>query len=136
MDTYGEIALAACKKCGKLNATVSCTRWGDEFCEYSITCKNLTCWDNFAIGNTKEEAATNWNNGNLKRAIDQDSFKAGLEAAAKLFEQQAALAGNADWQTRLYEMADEIRAIEVPQTADYKLPQRGEVIPQKGEEGC
>lgn len=122
------ITLAGCKKCGELNARVSYTVWGDEFREYKITCRRIACWDFFAIGNTKEEAVANWNNGNFKCAIDKGSFKAGLEAAAKLFEQQAALAGNADWQNRLYEMADEIRAIEIPQTTDYELPEKDELL--------
>lgn len=55
------------------------------------------------------------------RALDEASYRAGLEAAAKLFEDQAKLSTDAAWSEQLCEMAGEIRALPTPST----MPQEG-----------
>jgi len=57
----------------------------------------------------------------LPRALDAASYRAGLEAAAKLFEDQAKLSTDAAWSEQLCEMAGEIRALPTPST----LPEDG-----------
>ena len=61
---------------------------------------------------TREEAIAAWNT----RALDAASYRAGLEAAAKLFEEQAKLSSDAAWSEQLCEMAGEIRALPTPST--------------------
>ena len=55
------------------------------------------------------------------RALDAASYRAGLEAAAKLFEDQAKLSSDVAWSEQLCEMAGEIRALPTPST----LPEDG-----------
>lgn len=55
------------------------------------------------------------------RALDEASYRAGIEAAAKLFDDQAALSKDAEWRERLHDMAQEIRCLPTPST----LPQEG-----------
>lgn len=57
----------------------------------------------------------------VSHSLDAASYRAGLEAAAKLFEEQAKLSSDAAWSEQLCEMAGEIRALPTPST----LPQEG-----------
>ena len=54
------------------------------------------------------------------RCLDAASYHAGLEAAAKLFEDQAKLSTDAAWSEQLCDMASEIRALPTPSTLPEK----------------
>jgi len=60
------------------------------------------------------------------RALDAASFRAGLEAAAKLFDDQAELNEDEEWKQQLYEMAIEIRALPTPNERNARFNQEKE----------